>query len=216
MPTTAAEGTEVARDQLTYYIKRCPVDAENCKGQKWNKKNWGFTRETAILNFKEHLWNKHGIKNPGLVEELYDRLEFECYIGEQQVPEPPPPQPSVAPKGLHGMPLPPVKRTLADQLVAEKQKRMKTEPPDELPDEPPDESPADEPAASESSGGNIRAHTAAMIHAQEQIEDPIGHATKIVRKARLHIKVTDELIDHLEAAGATMTNIVEQCLGNGD
>ena len=190
MPTTAAEGTEVARDQLTYYIKRCPVDAENCKGQKWNKKNWGFTRETAILNFKEHLWNKHGIKNPGLVEELYDRLEFECYISEQQVPEPPPPQPPVAPKGLHGMPLPLVKRTLADQLVAEKKKRMKTEPPDEPLDEPP----ADEPAASEPDEDTVdinRIHTAAMI-LLENVETTLAHARNSVRQARWIIQTTQD------------------------
>ena len=190
MPTTAAEGTEVARDQLTYYIKRCPVDAENCKGQKWNKKNWGFTRETAILNFKEHLWNKHGIKNPGLVEELCDRLEFECYIGEQQVPEPPPPQPPVAPKGLHGMPLPLVKRTLADQLVAEKKKRMKTEPPDEPLDEPP----ADEPAASEPDEDTVdinRIHTAAMM-LLENVETILAHARNSIRQARWIIQTTQD------------------------
>ena len=93
---------------------------------------------------------------------------------------------------------------------------MKTEPPDELPDEPRDESHADEPAASESSGGNIRVHTAAMIHAQEHIEGSLVHAQQVVRKARIQIKFTDELIDHLQAAEAVLSNIVEQCLGRGD
>ena len=83
MPTTAAEGTEVAGDQLVYYIKECTVDA-NCKGSKWSRKRWGYTKDEAIFKFKEHLWKRHGIKNPELVEDLCDRLVFECYIGDQR------------------------------------------------------------------------------------------------------------------------------------
>ena len=215
MATPAAAGTKDTKEQLTYVIKQCPMDA-NCKGLSWNKKKSGYTKDEAIRNFKEHLCHTHGIKDPSVVEDICDRLKFECYIGKQKVSEPSPPQPPREERALHGLPLPRPKRTLHDQLEAEKQKRMKTEPPDELPDEPRDESHADEPAASESSGGNIRVHTAAMIHAQEHIEGSIVHAQQIVRKARHQIKFTDELIDHLEAAEAVLTNIVEQCLGNGD
>ena len=189
MPCAEAVGTEVARgDQrtCTYYIKQCTVD-ENCKGSKWNRKRWGYTREAAVLNFREHIWNKHGIIKPEEVNACCARLEFDCYIGRDRVGE----------------------------LLIPTAKRTRTEPADEPPDEPP----ADEPAASEPDEDTVdinRVHTAAMTHAQEQIEGSLVHAQQIVRKARLQIKFTDELIDHLEAAGATLTNIVEQSLGNGD
>ena len=70
MPTTAAEGSEVAGDQLVYYIKECPVSPKICKGQRWNKKKWGYTMDAAVLRFKDQLRNKHGIMKPELTEEL--------------------------------------------------------------------------------------------------------------------------------------------------
>ena len=89
MPCAEAVGTEVARgDQrtCTYYIKQCTVD-ENCKGSKWNAKRWGYTREAAVLNFREHIWNKHGIIKPEEVNACCARLEFDCYIGRDRVGE---------------------------------------------------------------------------------------------------------------------------------
>ena len=83
MPTTEAEGTEVAGDKLCFYIQECPMD-KNCKGPRWRKNRWGYTRDEAILKFRDHLWNKHSIKDPELVEDLCGRLVFECYIGDQR------------------------------------------------------------------------------------------------------------------------------------
>ena len=94
MATPAAAGTKVTKDQLTYVIKQCPMDAD-CKGLSWNKKKSGYTKDEAIRNFKEHLCHTHGIKDPSVVEDICDRLKFECYIGKQKVSEPSPPQPPV-------------------------------------------------------------------------------------------------------------------------
>ena len=178
MPCAEAVGTEVARgDQrtCTYYIKQCTVD-ENCKGSKWNAKRWGYTREAAVLNFREHIWNKHGIIKPEEVNACCARLEFDCYIGRDRVGE---------------LLIPTAKRTLADQPVAEKKKkRTKTEPADEPPDEPP----ADEPAASEPDEDTVdinRIHTAAMM-LLENVETTLAHARNSVRQARWIIQTTQD------------------------
>ena len=105
MATPAAAGTKVTKDQLTYVIKQCPMDAD-CKGLSWNKKKSGYTKDEAIRNFKEHLYHTHGIKDPSVVEDICDRLKFECYIGKQKVSEPSPPQPPREERALHGLPLP--------------------------------------------------------------------------------------------------------------
>ena len=103
MHTTAAEGTEVAGDQLVYYINEYPVSPKIRKGQTWNKKTWGYTMDAAVLKFRDHLRNKHGITKPELTEELCESLEFECFIGNQQVPVPELPPPTAkSPNGLSG------------------------------------------------------------------------------------------------------------------
>ena len=63
-----------------YWIKACPVDPTRCRGWKWNKKSWGHTKDEAILRFKEHLYNKHQVKEPSVIETLCESLEFDTYI----------------------------------------------------------------------------------------------------------------------------------------
>ena len=205
MLSAEAKGTKVARkDQLTYYITQCPVDA-TCKGSKWNAKSWGFTREAAVQNFKEHLYNKHGIYLPAQVAVYCDQLEFACYMGNESVPVPP-------------LQVPTAKRTLADQLVAEKKKKKKqtkTEPADEPPGEPP----ADEPAASEPGNDTVdftRIHAEEVMRAIGILEMGLAHARNTLRQGQKNIQTTDRLLDDLNEAGAAIRGIVENDLRNQD
>ena len=206
MPCAEAVGTEVARgDQrtCTYYIKQCTVD-ENCKGSKWNAKRWGYTREAAVLNFREHLWNKHGIYLPCQVAVYLDQLEFACYMGNESVPVPP-------------LQVPTAKRTLADQLVAEKKKKKQTK--TEPADEPPGEPPADEPAASEPGNDTVdftRIHAEEVMRAIGILEMGLAHARTTLRQTQKNIQTTDRLLDDLTEAGAAIRGIVENDLRNQD
>ena len=205
MLSAEAKGTKVARkDQLTYYITKCPVDA-TCRGSKWNAKSWGFTREAAVQNFKEHLYNKHGIYLPAQVAVYCDQLEFACYMGNESVPVPP-------------LQVPTAKRTLADQLVAEKKKKKKkkkkkqtkTEPADEPPGEPP----ADEPAAS--APGEDTIDSDQVMLALGNIETTLAQAKNAVRAARWNMQSTDSLLPYLKASATTLSNTKANLRRNDD
>ena len=205
MLSAEAKGTKVARkDQLTYYITQCPVDA-TCKGTKWNAKRWGFTREEAVRNFKEHLYNKHGIYSPEQAAVYCGQLEFACYMGNESVPVPP-------------LQVPTAKRTLAEQLVAEKKKKKKqtkTEPADEPPGEPP----ADEPATSEPGNDTVdftRIHAEEVLRAIDILEMGLAHARNTLRQGQQNIQTTDRLLDDLTEAGAAIRGIVDNDLRNQD
>ena len=193
----AAEGSEVARGQLMYYVKECPLSPKFCTGKRWNHKRWGCTQDDAILNFRDHLRNKHGVTKPELTEHICDMLEFECFIGNQQVPVP-----ELTP--------PTAKRTLADQLVAEKKKRTKTEPPDELPEK----LPADEPAAS--APGEDTIDSDQVMLALGKIETTLAQAKNAVRAARWNMQSTDSLLPYLKASATTLSNTKANLRRNDD
>ena len=81
--------TPPAGGKLVYCIKACPVGLNRCKGRTWNQKSWGHTKDEAISRYKEHLYNKHQIKEPSVIEKICECLEFEAYIDEEDKVEEP-------------------------------------------------------------------------------------------------------------------------------
>ena len=121
MPTTDAAGGKVV-----HYFKECPVDGSGCKGSKWKKYNWGYSKDDLMERFKEHLYNKHRISG-SIAESAIARAEYCTYT------EDPPHSPPPAPAAAQLLPPPNPKKSLSEKQEASAKMMMKAEAADEPP-----------------------------------------------------------------------------------